>query len=138
MNIVLPCQNGICPHITSPFGSSKTRTHHGGVDFNYVGGQSGINLKHPTVYSPVQGTVTFVRQKDGMIQIRDVNNIMHEIFHTKKQFVKKGDKIEQGQKIGTMGNKGAATKHHHVHYQIKTNGTTENPGIWWHNSSSDD
>ncbi len=138
MHIVLPCQNGICSHLTSPYGTSKTRPkHHGGVDFNFDGGQSGINLKNPQVHSPISGRVTFVGGDYGTIKIEDINGVSHEILHTAKRFVRKGDSVDKGQVIGTMGNTGPGIKDHHVHYQIKENGMTKDPVSWWNNKDKD-
>lgn len=63
MQRVLPSIGGVLPHITSPFGEVKGRPlgstkPHRDVDFNYFGGQTGINLKHPELHSPVAGVVT--------------------------------------------------------------------------------
>lgn len=62
MNIMLPpTPDGVSTHVTSQgnFGNSRSSGPHGGVDFNYEGGQTGVNLTHPTVFSPVAGEVTF-------------------------------------------------------------------------------
>ena len=45
---------GLSAEVTSPFGATKGRSPpssipHGGVDFNYPIGQTGINLKQPTL-----------------------------------------------------------------------------------------
>ncbi|CAF4000419.1 unnamed protein product [Rotaria sp. Silwood1] len=136
MNTILPCQNELCPHVTSPFGSSNTRPKpHGGVDFNYVGGQTGINLRNPNVNSPISGVVTFVGGKYGTIKIQDDKGVSHEILHTESQSVRKGENIIVGQKIGTMGNTGPGIKDHHVHYQIKENGVPVDPQAWWNKQS---
>src|SRR5690606_23637218 len=56
MRTMLPPQGSVSPHMTSDYGPrtlNGRQDDHGGVDFNYVGGQSGLNLRHPTVRSPV-------------------------------------------------------------------------------------
>lgn len=45
MNTMLPAQNGTSPHVTGNYGERRVRGPHGGVDFNYAGGQTGINTK---------------------------------------------------------------------------------------------
>jgi hypothetical protein len=65
MQRVLPPLGGIAPDVTSAgaYGAVKGRKPpssipHRGIDFNYPVGQTGINLKHPEIRSPVAGTVT--------------------------------------------------------------------------------
>ena len=63
MHRVLPPVGRLSAEVTSPFGATKGRSPpssipHGGVDFNYPIGQTGINLKQPTLRSPVAGIVT--------------------------------------------------------------------------------
>lgn len=63
MRRILPPIDGASPHVTSRYGERFNRpigssNPHGGIDFNYeVGGQRGINLKHPDLRSPVDGVV---------------------------------------------------------------------------------
>ena len=124
MNIMLPPRNGTTPHITSVYGMRADRMHEG-VDFNYVGGQNGINLQHPTVYSPVNGTV--IQNGPGATQhnavrIRADDGSIHEIFHLHDHAAGTniGQRITVGQQIGTMGNRGlGSTGAHHVHYQVR-------------------
>jgi hypothetical protein len=136
MQRVLPPIGGVLPHITSPFGEvegrppSSTKPHRA-VDFNYIGGQSGINLTHPALRSPVTGIVTKAGQdKYGTITIRDANGFSHTILHTDSQHVTVGDPVAAGQLIGTMGNTGAVQQH--VHYQLKDpGGNLINPSAFW-------
>ncbi|WP_206098342.1 hypothetical protein, partial [Pseudomonas viridiflava] len=79
---VLPPVNGVQPHITGHYGEQRASGPHGGTDFNYVGGQSGINLQNPKVYAPIAGTVTFVGGSYGSIKIKDADGNSHEILHT--------------------------------------------------------
>ncbi|WP_148096718.1 FG-GAP-like repeat-containing protein, partial [Aphanothece sacrum] len=141
MNIILPAKDGNVPNITKPkghFGSIRSDgSKHRGIDFNYQNvGQNGINLEHPTVYSPVAGTVKSTNDKSGFVSITDENNIEHEILHLHTINVKEGKKINSGDPIGTMGKTGADD--HHVHYQIKDRrrisaGESINPQEWWDN-----
>ena len=124
MQRVLPPIGGVSPEITSPYGAVKGRTPpssilHGGVDFNYSVGPTGINLTHPALRSPVSGIVTTKPGEGtfGRIAIRDKNGFSHEILHTHTQFLTAGDPVAAGQLIGTMGNTG--TEQQHVHYQLK-------------------
>jgi murein DD-endopeptidase MepM/ murein hydrolase activator NlpD len=136
MQRMLPPIRGVLPHITSPYGASEGRplgssNPHRGVDFNYFGRQSGINLTHPALRSPVTGIVTKAGQdKYGTVTIRDANGFSHTILHTDSQHVTVGDPVASGQLIGTMGNTGAVQQH--VHYQLKDPaGNLINPSAFW-------
>src|SRR4030088_1116048 len=140
INMMLPPTNGVSAHITGPgdFGAGPAQGRnppstipHVGVDMNYIGGQSGINLTHPDVYSPVSGTVT---QAGGgrynTISITDMNGNSHQILHTQDQYVGVGQQVFAGDLIGTMGKTG--TKDQHVHYQMYDSaGNLVNPHAFW-------
>jgi len=135
---ILPPIGGVPPHPTSHFGERRDNiprasSPHGGVDFNYnVPGQRGLNLQHPSVYSPVDGTV--VKEPGGylgMVSIRDANGFLHEILHLQSQSVSKGQSVSAGQLIGSMGGVGAEGRQH-VHYQIHDqSGNRVNPEAFW-------
>ncbi len=137
MNTILPNVGGNTPHVTGNYNEPRGKGTHGGVDFNYRGGQTGINLTNPTVHSPVDGTVVFVGGNYGTVAIRDANGNLHQILHTNSQLVQPGQKISTGNPIGTMGGtgpKGANQYAHHVHYQIKDpKGNLINPQQHWDN-----
>ena len=143
---VLSPIDGVSPHDTSPYGAKTDRplgstNPHRGVDFNYdvgPGGQKGINLTHPALYSPVAGIVTNAGQGTaGRIAVRDANGYSHEILHTYTRNVKIGDRVSEGQLIGTMGNTGVLNANvedgpRHVHYQLKDPaGNDINPTEFW-------
>lgn len=141
MNTMLPIQNGTAPHITGNYGENRGSSGpHGGTDFNYQGGQSGVNLTNPTINSPITGTVTFAGGQYGTIKIRDGDGNSHEILHTNSQNVTVGDKVNAGDAIGTMGGRGpngASQYPQHVHYQMKdAQGRRINPQDWWDNPPS--
>src|SRR6185369_14598964 len=106
MNTVLPSNGGNSAHVTSHYGSDRGSGPHGGVDFNYNGGQSGVNLQHPRVNSPVDGTVVDAGGRYGWVVIRDADGNTHEILQMDSQTVKKGDTVHAGDQIGTMGGTG--------------------------------
>lgn len=131
MRRILPPVDGASPHVTSRYAERFNRPEgasnpHGGTDFNYeVGGQRGINLKHPDLRSPVDGVVENAGEgTSGRIAIRDRNGNLHEILHTDRQYVSVGQPVAAGQRIGAMGSVGVVTSEgrpgaHHVHYQLK-------------------
>jgi len=140
MNIILPPQNTphgdtVASHVTGNYGEVRQNGTHGGTDFNYTGGQSGINMEHPTVHSPVDGSVIFSGGQYGTIKIRGADGVTHEILHTQSQSVAVGDRVSVGQAIGTMGGRGpngAGQYARHVHYQMRdAQGLPINPQEWW-------
>ena len=46
--------------------------------------------------------------------------------HSDELFVKRGDTVERGQKIATMGSSGRSTGPH-LHYVVEVNGKAKNP-----------
>jgi murein DD-endopeptidase MepM/ murein hydrolase activator NlpD len=142
MRRVLPPIGGHVPHVRSRYGERFNRpagssNPHGGIDFNYNVGQSGINLQHPIVQSPVDGVVENAGEgTSGRIAIRDKNGFLHEILHTRDQYVKIGYPVAAGQLIGTMGNTGVKTAdgkpgQYHVHYQLRDpTGTITDPAAY--------
>lgn len=143
MRTMMPPQNGTNPHITSPFGHRTLNGHddnHGGVDFNYVGGQSGANLQHPTVRSPVSGEVIFSGGQYGTVKIRDDQGNTHEILHLDSRSVQVTNpptRVEAGDPIGTMGGRGPNGPNQypqHVHYQVRDpNNNLVDPEAFWNN-----
>jgi putative chitinase len=136
LNDILPPINGHYLHITGEFGEPRPngKTHQG-IDFNYEGGQKGLNLTHPKIYSPVDGEVTFLPGNFGTIKIKDADGMSHELLHTHSQVVSIGDVIKLGDVLGSMGGKGPLGYHQypqHVHYQIKDfTGEVVNPHTFW-------
>ncbi len=149
MRTMLPPQDGVSPHMTSDYGQrtlNGRQDHHGGVDFNYVGGQNGLNLRHPTVRSPVAGVVVYGDGQGsyGTVKIRDDAGNLHEILHLDSRSVRVTDpptRVEAGDPIGTMGGRGpngAGQYAQHVHYQIRdASGRTVDPERFWSNRAVD-
>ncbi len=145
MRVMLPPQNSTTPHMTSDFGPRSVvggSSNHQGVDFNYVGGQNGTNLQHPTVHSPVSGVVVYGEGQGtyGTVKIRDDQGNMHEILHLDSRSVRATDpptRIEAGDPIGTMGGRGpegASQYAQHVHYQVRDpNNNLIDPEAYWNN-----
>ncbi|MBP6749154.1 MAG: peptidoglycan-binding protein [Xanthomonadaceae bacterium] len=145
MRTMMPPQNGTAPHITSHFGHRTLNgrdDNHGGVDFNYTGGQSGTNLQHPTVRSPVSGVVVYGEGQGsyGTVKIRDDQGNTHEILHLDSRSVRVTDpptRVEAGDPIGTMGGRGPNGPNQyaqHVHYQVRDpNNNLVDPEAFWNN-----
>lgn len=143
MRIMLPPQDGATPHMTSDFGPrtiNGRHDDHGGVDFNYNVRQTGINLEHPTVHSPVSGVVEYGDGQGsyGTVKIRDDQGNLHEILHLDSRSVRVTDpptRVEAGDPIGTMGGRGpdgADDYAQHVHYQMRDpDGPIIDPAAFW-------
>lgn len=138
MRIMLPPQAGVAPHVTGHFGEHRGERTHGGTDFNYVGGQTGINREHPVVHSPVAGVVTFSGGDFGTVKIRDAQGHSHEILHLQGRVVESGQTVAAGEVIGTMGGRGprgADQYAQHVHYQLRNpQGEVVSPEDFWNQS----
>lgn len=149
MRTMLPTQGGVDPHVTSRFGQRTLNGRaddHGGVDFNYVGGQAGVNLRHPTVHAPVSGVVVFSGGQYGTVKIRDDQGNLHEVLHLDARAVQVTDpptRVQAGDPIGTMGGRGpngAGQYAQHVHYQVREAGnlgTTVDPVAFWNGRTVD-
>lgn len=135
MDLILPPTGGRSAHITGHYGEVRAKGPHGGSDFNYVGGQAGINLAHPPVHSPVAGEVVFVGGNYGTVTIRDADGNEHKLLHMDTQTVRLHQRVSAGDQIGTMGGRGPGDRNHyaqHVHYQMKDrDGHAVNPELFW-------
>ncbi|MBR7631598.1 hypothetical protein KAT72_22090 [Aeromonas popoffii] len=69
MNFILPPCCGKRAHVTAPFGEKMVSGPNKGVDFNYIGDQSRINMEHPAVFSPVDGEMVFSGDSFGTVKI---------------------------------------------------------------------
>lgn len=138
LELILPPQDGYRPHITSRFASTnrppRSTNPHRGLDANYYLGpkanpQSGLNLDHPTVQSPVAGDIEEIEPSLGRIVIREKDPASNytgyrvEILHTNTRSVKEKDQVSAGQPIATMGGvgvngKGRPEGFQHMHVQV--------------------
>ena len=101
---------------------TKRKKMHEGQDFN------GVWSKTP-ILATANGTVK-KSQRYGTygnyIEIDHGNGFSTIYAHLHRRYVKKGDKIARGQKIGTLGNTGKSTAPH-LHYEVKRFGRAINP-----------
>jgi len=134
---MLPPSRGYRPHTTSRFASTNrppgSTNPHRGLDANYYLGpkanpQSGLNLDHPTIRSPVAGDIVEIEPSLGRIVIRETDaagnytGYQVEILHTNTRSVEKGP-VYAGQPIATMGGvgvngKGRPDGFQHMHVQV--------------------
>jgi murein DD-endopeptidase MepM/ murein hydrolase activator NlpD len=81
------------------------------------------------VYAAGEGTVTrsdYSRANGHHVFIKHANSIETKYLHFTKRMVKKGQRVRQGQTIGTVGSTGLATGPH-LHYEFVVNGVHRNP-----------
>lgn len=104
---------------TDPF--NGRRAVHSGLDFKAKGGAP--------VFATASGTITHAGRKGGygkMVEIKHLGGFITRYAHLRSFYVKKGQKIIAGKKIGTVGSTGRSTGPH-LHYEVRRNGKARNP-----------
>ncbi len=99
----------------------KTVRPHRGIDYAAATGTP--------VWSSGNGRVIasgFTKANGNYIVIQHGNNIQTKYLHLHKRYVKKGQKVKQKQKIGSVGSTGYSTGPH-LHYEFLINGVHRNP-----------
>lgn len=94
---------------------------HNGIDY--------YAPKGTPVYAAGAGTVTrsaYSAANGHHVFIKHANNIETKYLHFTQRTVKQGQKVKQGQTIGTVGSTGLATGPH-LHYEFVVNGVHQNP-----------
>ncbi len=104
---------------TSPF--TNQRSFHAGID---IAGAIGTPIT-----APARGRVVFSGNRGPLgkaIIIDHGYGVRTQYGHNHELFVKKGDKVERGDKIASLGNSGRSTGPH-LHYVVEVNGKTRDP-----------
>ena len=104
---------------SDPF--TKRPTMHHGLDF---GGQQ----KTPIV-ATAQGVVSYVGRRGNygrVVEIDHGHGFKTRYAHLHKTFVKRGQKVDKGFKIGGMGSTGRSTANH-LHYEVHFQGRAYDP-----------
>lgn len=112
--------------ISSNFGKrldpfTKKETFHGGLDMAAKQGSD--------VFSSMEGEVSFVGSQGGygnLIIIKHSMGYETRYGHLLNFFVKQGEKVKKGQKIGEVGQTGRATGPH-LHFEIRRNSKRQRP-----------
>ena len=81
------------------------------------------------VYAAGDGTVirsAYSKANGHHVFIKHANSIVTKYLHFTKRMVKQGQKVKQGQTIGTVGSTGLASGPH-LHYEFLLNGVHRNP-----------
>lgn len=94
-------------------------------------GHKGIDI--PNNYQPIFAAAGGYVESTGwfggyglMMTINHGNGVKTLYAHTSKIFVKRGERVKRGQKIGQVGNTGRSTGPH-LHFEISVNGVKKNP-----------
>ena len=104
---------------SDPFTSRPT--FHQGLDF--IGGSMS------PIVATAPGTVIFAGRKGAygrMVEIDHGHGFTTRYAHLKKTFVKRGETVEAGTRIGGMGSTGRSTATH-LHYEVRFNGRAHDP-----------
>ena len=112
-----------------------------GITNPYSGQHPGIDIAGPygsAVRSPVNGTVVATRRLRNAngyysygiyVIVRDRHGRDHYFAHLSGYNVRVGQTIGQGALLGTVGSTGNSTGNH-LHYEVRENGHSINPGRW--------
>jgi len=100
---------------------TKRPTMHHGLDF---GGR-----RHTPIVSTAAGIVTRVGRNGAyglMVEIDHGHGFKTRFAHLQKTFVKRGQTVDKGEKVGGMGSTGRSTANH-LHYEIHFQGRAYDP-----------
>ncbi|MBR3082878.1 MAG: peptidoglycan DD-metalloendopeptidase family protein [Clostridiales bacterium] len=122
------------PNITSPFGWRihpvyNTKKFHSGID---IGGSYGVPIMAAgagvviLVSKPVQGQNTGGSGYGNYCIIDHGGGFTTLYGHCRSVYVKSGQKVKSGQRIGEMGSTGTSTGAH-LHFEVRKNGSPVNP-----------
>lgn len=125
-NLPLATPIGIPSRITSPFGMRidpfrKRPSWHGGIDM-------GAGWNAPIVAAG-PGKVIYAGTKSGYGRVVDIDHgggFVSRYAHLKRIVAKRGQEVEIGDKVGTMGSTGRSTGPH-LHYEVLFHGKQYNP-----------
>lgn len=108
--------------VISPYGGSR---RHSGIDLK--------TRANDNILSVFDGVVRFAGKYYGygnVIVIRHANGLETLYSHNSKNLVKAGDNVHHGQVIALTGRTGRATTEH-CHFEVRINGRTYNPSIFF-------
>ncbi len=109
-----------CATVTSEYGRRWGRMHQG-ID---IDGDTG----HP-IFASKGGTVIFAGWSNGygnLILVSHGDGVVTAYAHQSAFAVRDGQRVSQGQRIGSVGNTGNSTGPH-LHFETRVNGTPVNP-----------
>ncbi len=113
-------------HLTSNYGP-RMSPYAGRIKMH-----EGLDIGAPigtAIVAPADGVITFSGPKPGFgnfVQIDHGYGVETIFGHASSLSVKKGQKVNRGDRIATVGNTGYSTGPH-VHYEVRVNGTPVDP-----------
>jgi len=109
--------------VSSKFGKRRGR-HHDGVDIPAVTGTHIVASAGGVV------KVAGVMRGYGKVIVVSHDGGYHSVYaHNSKHFVKKGQKVSQGEVIGRVGSTGRSTGPH-LHFEIRRKNKVRNPAMY--------
>lgn len=108
--------------VTSRFGARWGRSHKG-ID---IGAPKGTAIKAAAAGTVVTSSYGYNGGYGNYIVISHGNGVQTAYGHCNSLSVSVGQKVSQGQVIGTVGNTGNSTGNH-LHLEIRVNGVAQNP-----------
>jgi len=116
-------------YLTSAFGIrkdpfTKRATMHSGMDI--------ASYRLAPIVATADGKVKFVGRRSGygrVVEIDHGHGFKTRYAHLEKTYVKRGQKIEKGEKIAGMGSSGRSTSTH-LHYEVLFEDRTYNPKLF--------
>jgi len=110
----LPCRGRVSsefgPRVDPLDGSDR---HHDGMDLAVPAGTP--------IRAALSGRVVFAGEREGygrMIIVEHGDDVRTVYAHNKENFVGKGDEVQQGQVLGTVGSSGRSTGPH-LHFEVR-------------------
>ena len=116
-------------YLTSAYGRrkdpfTKRPTMHSGMDI--------ASYRLAPIVATAEGKVNFIGKRGGygrVIEIDHGHGFKTRYAHLEKVYVKRGQKVEKGEKIAGMGSSGRSTSTH-LHYEVLFENRTYNPKIF--------
>lgn len=120
--------------VSSPFGPRRRMKTRMGMS---SGNHLGIDIAAPhgtSVYATAEGVVARANPyrnnpKGRYVILQHANGYESRYYHLYKVYVKTGEKVRLGQRIGREGNTGISTGSH-LHFEIRKNGTPVDPALF--------
>ncbi|MBL4871403.1 MAG: M23 family metallopeptidase [Robiginitomaculum sp.] len=116
-------------YLTSPYGRrkdpfTKRPTKHSGIDY--------ASYRMAPIVATADGKVSFVGRRAGygrVVEIKHGHGFKTRYAHLAKTYVKRGQKIEKGEKIAGMGSSGRSTSTH-LHYEVFFEKRAQDPSLF--------
>ena len=112
--------------VSSGFGKRGRRAHHSGIDIPMPKGTPIRAAKDGVIKQVVSAKSRGFRGYGNVVVIDHGNGLSTLYAHCLKYQVKKGQRVRQGETIGTVGRTGRATTNH-VHFEVRVHGKPVNP-----------